>query len=231
MTLIKSINSSIKSIFKSEPLLEKYKQISIRNYLLVGGYAEYEIFFYPCKWWDKHNGGNFFGELYCLVPEVQKILYDTDQSLAKLDYTKPISYYQYRTDSKKKIDSAWKITSLDEIDHFKSEVRDWLINIGLKWFDNFTDFQSVVDYLAERESYCRLAELLAKSDRKMEAINYLYLYLRTLPRMIEKQLNLLCECALIGIEDKNYLYKASIQSEDQYKKRLDYWIQNSLKIN
>ncbi|WP_455204014.1 hypothetical protein [Kaarinaea lacus] len=222
MALSQILTTALDELFKTEQRLADFVRIKPRKYRSTTAYAELEIDIALDKYWHKSKGGKVIVDLYAFVPEIQEKIHALHQDWDEPDYSKPLYYFQYRGNASE-FDPSWTVHSEQDINEFVEQVSRWLNSDGLPWFDNFNSFNTVVSFLQKENRPYALAELYAAYSDRTQALQFLFKYLSALPRDIESQLQKLCDKNLLSENDKAYLLKASIQTEQEYDKRINTW--------
>jgi hypothetical protein len=232
VNLAKLVGDAVDRVFREAPELSPFARrdardgASLRRYYHATAYAEREVDVYRDKYWTK-NGGRIFAELYCLIPEAQRVLGGVEQSWLSPDYAKPLIYFQYRT-SLDANDARWEVNTPADVASFEAGLHAWLTSKGLAWLDALNSRDGLLDYLARNQSHVDLARLSAHWGSAGEARNHVVRYLNTLPRQNERALKLLTEAKLLSREDEAYLIKASLQSNEEYARRVRAWLESGL---
>jgi hypothetical protein len=228
MNLAKQVGDAVDRVFADEPGLRGFTKHdtksgdSFRRYYMATAYAEREIQVYRDKYWTK-DGGKVYIELYCLIPEVQQLLGGVEQSWLNPDYSKPIICFQYRT-SVDADETLWEICTPGDIAAFEMELRRWLTSEGLPWLNRLDSREGLLGYLARDGDHIYLARLLAHWGRREAAMRHMTAFLNALPRQIERPLQSLTDAGLLTTDDQALLLKASIQNDEEYRRRVQTWL-------
>jgi len=181
-----------------------------------------EIVFYRDKLWTA-TGGVLYAEIYCLVQELQYALHGRAQSLLTPDFSIPFSHFQYVL-SERNPKRSWALNSLDDVTAFEQEMKDWLPSIALPWLGQFESHDGVVRHLQLQRQFVKLAEYLAHRGDEQGASLAVAEWVGSLPRRTENCLRKLASKGLISTADEEFLAKASIQSEEDYRRQTAVWL-------
>jgi hypothetical protein len=150
-----------------------------------------------------------------------------EQSLAAPDYAKPFGHFQFGL-----LEPAgaptWQIGAPSEVSEFEGTLREWLTRVAVPWFDALDSLEGVERYCRERGNFLLLAKLRAHIGRADDAKRELTAFLRGLPRQIDKALEGTVRLGLLTDKEYAYLLKASMQSHDDYQRRLDKWMEGAV---
>lgn len=226
MTLAKAIAIALDRLMQELAGIEGFSRLKVnghelRRFFHATEAMQREICFYRDKWWNK-DGGVIHGELFCLLPEVQMALAGCTQSLSVPDYTKPFEHFQYGL-SGGDIERSWEIRSMEDVERFEQRVTAWLNTVALPWFEQFESRQGVFAYLQKSQQWLRLSRLQSRLGSRSAALTNLALWLETLPRGIENQLDQLQEDGLLNDSELRLLKRASLQTEETYRQAVDDW--------
>jgi hypothetical protein len=228
MNLAKLVGDAVDRVFAEEPGLHGFTRHdakegeSFRRYYRATSYSEREIQVYRDKYWTK-GGGKAYVELFCLIPEVQRVLGGVEQSWLKPDYSKPIICFQFRT-SPNATEPMWEIRTPEDVAVFETNLGRWLTSEGLPWLNRLDTREGLLDYLARAGDHIYLARLRAHWGQRETAMQHVAAYLKTLPRQIERQLQSLTDAGLLSKDDQTFLLKASIQVDEEYRRRVQAWL-------
>lgn len=181
-----------------------------------------EIAFYRDKWWTA-SGGTLYAELYCLVPELQLAVHGEAQSLLTPDYRIPFSHFQYVL-SEPQSKRSWALSSIEDVIAFEQEMKEWLPSVALPWLEQFDSRAGVIQHLQSRRQLVTLAEYLAYLGDRHAAWQTVRAWVEGLPRQTGRTLHKLAGKGLISQADQAYLEKASIQSEEDYRRQVAGWL-------
>jgi hypothetical protein len=229
MSLTKRIAHVVDQVFNEEDalrafrLLEAKDGISFRRYFRQGPYSECEVSIHRSKWWTA-KGGEVFGELYCFIPEVQLAVYGVQQSWLAPAQGTDLFYVQFRTSGCGE-PFEQSVAGSDDLAGFERGLRRWLRSVALPWLQQFESRQGVLEHVERKEDSYLLALLHAYFGELTKAKQSTARFLAGLPRSIEGQLVALGERGLVSAEDKGYLLKASIQSSEEYGRRVQTWLE------
>ena len=226
MSLTKSLSASLDRTIESTPRFAAFTKLKstgseIRNYFCETDGTQCQLLFFKDKWWTK-DGGTLHGELFCLVPKVQLALCGQAQSLAAPDYAVPFHHFQLGL-QKVPVESTWPIHSADDVTRFETAVKTWLTAIATPWFAQFDTDAGVMDYMERNGQHFNLALLHAKLGQSDTARAHLVTWLTALPRQIDTPLGKLHEAGLLSTTDQTTLARASLQSEDDYRRMVNTW--------
>jgi hypothetical protein len=84
--------------------------------------------------------------------------------------------------------------------------------------------EGLLDYLARAGDHIYLARLLAHWGRREAAMRHMTAFLNALPRQIERPLQSLTDAGLLTTDDQALLLKASIQNDEEYRRRVQTWL-------
>jgi hypothetical protein len=247
MALAIDVTAAIDRVFAEERRLQGFSRcrvadgVSFRAYVRTTGTTQCQVLVYRDKWWSR-TGGTIYGDLACLVDAVQFALTGVGQSLADPDFSRPLHAFQYRTSrvgmasagmaadasasegtGGQTFDPVWEVRSPAEATAFGDGLRGWLQGAGMDWFEQFDRPDGVTRFLAARGDQVTLARLAAAAGDPHVARAHVSEWLAGLPRDIERSLDALLAAGAITGEDDAFLRRASIQSRDEYERRVRGW--------
>jgi len=245
MALANDVTAAIDRVFTQERRLQCFVRhgaadgVSFRAYVRATGTTQCQVLVYRDKWWSR-TGGTIYGELYCLVDAVQFALTGAGQSLADPDFGRPLHAFQYRTSPvgmasvgmaaaasegtvDRVFDPVWEVRSPDDVAAFEDGLGGWLRVAGSDWFEQFERPDGVRRFLAARGDHVTLALLAATAGDPDAARACVTDWLAGLPRDIERRLDALLAAGAITPDDDAFLRRASIQSRDEYARRVLVW--------
>lgn len=229
MSLTKRVVHVIDQIFEEKDGLRSFRLVEttdgvfFRRYFRQGPYAEGEISIQRSKWWTA-KGGEVFGELYCFIPEVQLAVHGVQQSWLAPDPESPLFYFQFRTSGCGE-PFEQSVTSNDDLSGFEQGLRRWLGSAALPWLRQFESRRGVLEYVGKQENAFLLALLQAHFGKPSQAKQNTARFIEGLPRNIEGEFDTLRARGLLSEEDHRYLLKASIQSNEEYGRRVQAWLE------
>lgn len=226
MSLTKALGAVLDRAIEGSPRFAAFAKLKtsgadIRNYYRETDSTQCQLLFFKDRWWTK-DGGTLHGELFCLVPKVQLALCGQAQSLAAPDYAVPFHHFQLGL-QKTPVESTWPIHSADDVTRFETAVKTWLTTIAAPWFAQFDTDAGVMDYMERNGQHFNLALLHAKLGQSNQATAHLLTWLTALPRQIDAPLGKLHEAGLLSPADQATLARASLQSEEDYRRMLNSW--------